>query len=97
MDAKEREQLIIENYQAQEKGMILLFAQWCINHKLDPKALYQEAYPNQADNEVLDEMMEHTVSEKEADEIQGELLLEVLQAYGNDDLAFVVANHMEKK
>ncbi|GGM34112.1 hypothetical protein GCM10011351_20100 [Paraliobacillus quinghaiensis] len=96
MDSKEYEKYIIENYQAQEKGMILLFAQWCINNNLEPKVLYKEAYPNQDENKVLEEVMELTVSKKEADEIDHYLLLDALQAYGNDDLAFIVAQYVEK-
>lgn len=96
MDPKEYEQFIIENYQAQEKAMILLFAQWCINSDLEPRVLYREAYPNQDENKVLAEVMELTVSKKESDEIDHELLLEVLQSFGNDDLAFIVAAYNEK-
>ncbi|WP_112179688.1 MULTISPECIES: hypothetical protein [Paraliobacillus] len=96
MDAKDYEQFIIENYQAQEKGMILLFAQWCINHDLVPSILYKEAYPNQIENQVLGEVMESTVSKEEADEIDHGLLLEVMQSFGNDDLAIVVAAYCEK-
>lgn len=96
MDAKEYEQFIIENYQAQEKGMILLFAQWCINHDLVPSILYEEAYPNQTKNIVLAEVMELTVTKEEADEIDHGLLLDVMQSFGNDDLAFVVAAYCEK-
>ncbi|GAA5417499.1 hypothetical protein Pryu01_02573 [Paraliobacillus ryukyuensis] len=96
LNQNEREQQIIENYQNQEKDMILLFAQWCINNKLDPITIYQEAYPMQPVNALLEEVMEYTVSANDSDEIDHELLLQVLQAFGNDDLAFVVAAYADK-
>ncbi|WP_260048872.1 hypothetical protein [Oceanobacillus kimchii] len=36
---------VIRQYQEDEKRMVLIFAQWCINHQLDPFAVYGEAYP----------------------------------------------------
>ncbi len=44
---------MIENYQNDEKMMILIFAQWCINHDLDPKEMYKRAYPAQGENHAL--------------------------------------------
>lgn len=88
---------IIENYKENEKLMILIFAQWCINHDLDPKALYQKAYPNQRMNEILLDVLEKTVSKEESEEIPGETVLNVLQLFGNDDLAFVVQSEIEKQ
>lgn len=92
----ERDEQVIKYYQEQEREMILLFAQWCINHKLDPKAVYQEAYPMQPINTLLEEVLEDTVDANESDIIEHELLLQVLQAFGNDDLAFVVADYSQK-
>ncbi|WP_047983166.1 hypothetical protein [Ornithinibacillus californiensis] len=97
MDKKQIEEKIIENYQNDEKMMILIFAQWCINHDLDPVALYQSAYPNQLKNHILEETMELTVPKNEAEEISDETVLYVLQLFGNDDLAFVVQNEIEKR
>ena len=37
MDKKELEEKIIQHYQGEEKMMILVFAQWCINHDVRPK------------------------------------------------------------
>lgn len=85
------ENLVIQNYQNDEKMMILLFAQWCINHQLDPEIIYQQAYPGQHKNDALTEAIEQTISAKEADPIPDQLLLDVLQLFGNDDLAIVVA------
>lgn len=96
MDKKEVEKRIIENYQKEENMMILVFAQWCINHDLDPEALYMKAYPNQGNNPALLQALELTVSKDEAGEISNETLLGVLSLFGNDDLAFVVSEEMEK-
>ena len=95
MNQKEREAFIIEQYQAGEDQMILLFAQWCYNNDLDALALYREAYPNQEVSARLLEINDGRIDPKEAEEIDTSLLLEVLQLYGNNDLAFVVANYAE--
>ncbi|SDC18406.1 hypothetical protein SAMN05421734_10551 [Pelagirhabdus alkalitolerans] len=87
----EKDQYIIEQYKQQENVMILLFAQWCVNYDLNPTEIYQKAYPNQPISTRLLEALDQTVPKKEADDIDRELLLDVLQAYGNDDLAFEVA------
>ncbi|WP_417899915.1 hypothetical protein ABN702_06445 [Bacillus haimaensis] len=96
MDKKEVEKRIVENYQKEENMMILVFAQWCINHDLDPLALYTKAYPNQGNNPALLQALELTVSKEEAGEISNETLLGVLSLFGNDDLAFVVSEEMER-
>lgn len=90
-------QHIIENYQNDEKMMILIYTQWCINNNLDPKKLYHQAYPDQLQNDALEEALQLTVSKKQSDEIADETLLNVLQIFGNDDLAFVVKNEIEKR
>ncbi len=96
MDKKELEQAIIQNYQKEENMMILVFAQWCINHDLDPVTLYTQAYPNQTNNPALAQAMELTVSKEEAGEISNDTVLGVLAMFGNDDLAFVVSEEIEK-
>ncbi|MDC3417065.1 hypothetical protein [Aquibacillus salsiterrae] len=93
---KNTEKHIIDMYKQQENGMILIFAQWCINNDLDPFELYQQAYPQQLPNQALVEAVELTVSKEEADHIPVDILFEALQLFGNDDLAFVVAELMEK-
>ncbi|AIF42352.1 hypothetical protein [Virgibacillus sp. SK37] len=96
MDGKEREQQIVSNYQNDEKMMILIYAQWCINHGLDPKAIYMEAYPNQESNNALEEAIELTVPKEESDVISSDMLMNVLQLFGNNDLAFIVQREIEK-
>ncbi|MDY0406934.1 hypothetical protein P5G51_017725 [Virgibacillus sp. 179-BFC.A HS] len=98
MNKKEAmEEQVIRKYQQDEETMILLFAQWCINHDLDPEALYQRAYPHQPKNHVLTKMMERTVSKEESEPISNQLMLDVLQLFGNDDLAFVVHEEIAKQ
>ncbi|RXJ04642.1 hypothetical protein DS745_02740 [Anaerobacillus alkaliphilus] len=82
---------VIENYQRDEKMMILIFAQWCINHNLDPKQVYEQAYPNQKNNTALNDAIEHTVTKEESDYIATDTLLAVLSMFGNEELAFVIS------
>jgi hypothetical protein len=93
--SKEIEQKIVEQYQKDEGAMILVFAQWCVNHALDPQEIYLKAYPNQAKNPMLSQMMDHTVPKEEAGEIADQTLLQVLSLFGNEDLAFVVSQEIE--
>jgi len=94
MNKKEIEAKIIENYQSDEKMMILIFAQWCINHDLNPEQLYIRAYPSQAKNPALKEALELTVSKEEAGVISNDAVLNVLSLFGNDDLAFIVSEEI---
>lgn len=94
MEYESREEFIIKKYQQDEETMVRVFVQWCVNHKIDPLALYTAAYPSQAENQLLKTAMEET--EAFEYDIGGDVLLEVLQSFGNDDLAFEVANAMEK-
>lgn len=97
MDQKEIEKRIIENYQSDERMMILIFSQWCINQGLNQAELYERAYPSQPKNAVLEEIKELTVSKEESEEIADGTLLQVLQLFGNDDLAFIVQEEIEKR
>jgi hypothetical protein len=96
MNRKELEEKIIKNYQSDEKMMILVFAQWCINHDLNPEVLYRRAYPNQAPNPTLREGIELTVPKEEAGEVPHNTLLGVLSLFGNDDLALVVTEEIHR-
>ncbi|RYG74304.1 hypothetical protein EU245_03625 [Lentibacillus lipolyticus] len=95
MTERDRESEIIERYQQDEKMMILVYAQWCINHDLNPKKIYERAYPNQKQNEALEEVVELTVSKEESDQIADQTVIQALQAFGNDDLAFVVQEQID--
>jgi hypothetical protein len=97
MNSKELEEKIIQHYQGEEKMMILVFAQWCLNHDLDPEEIYLRAYPNQSSNPAIKEAIELTVPKEEAGEIADQTLLGVLSLFGNDDLAFVVTEEIQKR
>ncbi|PMC39115.1 hypothetical protein CJ195_04025 [Bacillus sp. UMB0899] len=97
MNSKEVEQKIIENYQKDEQMMILIFAQWCVNHDLDPTEVYVRAYPNQPANYALKQTIDLTVPKEESEHIPDQTLLNVLSLYGNDELALVVTEEIGKK
>lgn len=97
MKMSEKDKNIIEQYQNDEKMMVLIFAQWCVNNDLDAKVFYEKAYPSQPENKLLLEAMEETVSKEESEEISVAVLQQVLQLFGNDDLAFVVQEEIDKK
>jgi hypothetical protein len=94
MENESRDEFIIKKYQQDERTMIQLFVQWALNHQLNPLSLYQKAYPGQAENAALVQAIED--SEMEKVDISHETVMEVLQMFGNDDLAFVVAEELEK-
>ncbi|MNV98227.1 hypothetical protein [Paenibacillus sp. RC67] len=97
MSRKELEEQIIRNYQQDEQMMILVFAQWCVNHDLDPAALYLRAYPDQAANPSLMQAIELTVPKNEAGELADGTVLNVLSLFGNEELAFVVTEEISKR
>lgn len=97
MSRKEMEEQIIQSYQRDEGMMILIFAQWCVNHGLNAADLYQRAYPQQAENPLLKQMMDNTVPREESEEIPDSTLLHVLALFGNDDLAFVVQEEIDNR
>lgn len=95
--SKEMEDFIVQSYQKEENMMILVFAQWCINHDLDPEAVYLKAYPDQAENQALKDALALTVPKEEAGEVPDETLLGVLSLFGNDDLAFIVTEEIARR
>jgi hypothetical protein len=97
MSNKELEDELIRNYQREENMMILIFAQWCVNHDLDPAELYRCAYPQQMDNASLKQALELTVPKEEAGEVPDDTLLGVLSLFGNEELAFLVTKEIDKR
>lgn len=93
--ANEISEKVISNYQKDEGMMIIIYAQWCVNNELDPKAVYLKAYPDQENNEYVMHMLEQTVSKEEAEDIANETLLQVLSIFGNEDLAFTVSKEID--
>src|SRR5699024_3630742 len=96
MSKKEMEDKVIESYQNDERMMILIYAQWCINNDLDPQTLYEEAYPEQMKNKTLLDVLELTVPKEESENIPDQTVLNVLQLFGNDDLAFIVQREIDR-
>lgn len=96
MQLSKRDQYIIERYQEDEAMMVILFAQWCVNNGVDSHELYQKAYPHQIKNDALDKALEQTVSKEESEYISQNIIISLLQMFGNDDLAFEVAQIDEK-
>ncbi|ANU24466.1 hypothetical protein [Planococcus donghaensis] len=94
MNNENRDEYIIKKYQQDELIMVQLFVQWCMNYDRDPAELYQRAYPGQLLSPVLTEAIEQ--SDIEPLEVDHHTLLEILQLFGNDDLAFVVSEEIEK-
>lgn len=97
MNKNQLEQQIIEQYQRDEHMMILVFAQWCVNHDLDPVDLYTRAYPHQKENQALQQAINLTVPKNESGDISNETLLNVLSLYENDDLGFVVSQEVARQ
>jgi len=96
MNRQEMERQMVEQFERDERMMILVFAQWCINYDLDPVALYTRAYPQQADNVELREALKIVVPKEEAGPIGEHIVLGMLAAYNNDELAAVVTEEIAK-
>lgn len=94
MDNENRDEYIVKKYQEDEQIMVQLFVQWCTNHQLDPAELYHRAYPGQLQSPIL----AAAIDQADADELDIDhgTLLDVLQMFGNDDLAFVVSEEIDK-
>lgn len=90
MKLSEQDKWVIEQYEQDEEMMVLIFAQWCVNHDIDAMDLYKKAYPHQVENKALKEVLDKTVAKADSEEISTGVVLHVLQLFGNDDLAFVV-------
>jgi len=89
------EEQIIKQYQEDEQVMIRLFVQWCVNHEVDPSGLYASAYPEQPVNAALQKVLKE-MNEDEPIELANETILDVLQLFGNFELAFVVSEEIER-
>lgn len=89
------EEQVIKKYQQDENVMIQLFVQWCLNHEVDPNELYARAYPEQQKNPSLQKVLKE-MNGSEPMEIDNETMLDVLQLFGNFDLAFVLSEEIER-
>lgn len=95
MENNTSEEFIIKKYQEDEQVMVQLFVAWCLNHNLDPQLLYSKAYPEQVVNESLQKTIKE-MDDIDPLEIGNETLMDILQMFGNDELAFVVSDEIEK-
>ncbi|MDZ5710832.1 hypothetical protein [Jeotgalibacillus haloalkalitolerans] len=94
MNQKEKEAYIIKQYQEDEEVMVRIFIQWCHEHNLDPEKIYHEAYPAQPPNSLLQKLKEE--SEVFDMMVDSGTLINVLQVFGNDDLAFIVSKYAKR-
>lgn len=90
------DEFIIQKYREEEDLMIRLFIQWCENYELDPHVVYMQAYPEQQQNERLTDLL-LAAEEEESFIIDDEAMFDVLQMYGNDELAFVMSTFIQQK
>lgn len=95
-DQNELEKKIIDSYQQEEAMMILIFAQWCVNNDIDPFSFYQTVYPDQINNPELQRALALTVSKEEAEPIATDTVSQVLQYFGNEELAYAVTQYENK-
>lgn len=95
MEFKSIDEQVIAKYQQDEQTMIQLFVQWCINHDLDPNKLYARAYPEQGENPSLQKVLKEREHHDRMD-IDNETMLDVLQLFGNFDLAFVLSEEIQR-
>ena len=95
MEFKSIDAQVIQKYQQDEQLMIRLFVQWCSNNEVNPHDLYRRAYPEQQENETMKKIIEEAKYEEEI-EIDNETMLDVLQLFGNDDLAFILTDEIER-
>ncbi|WP_262173609.1 hypothetical protein [Saccharococcus sp. Marseille-Q5394] len=95
MEFRNIDEQIIQKYREDETLMIRLFVQWCANNELDPQLLYKRAYPEQVANTALQEVIEDDDGFDDL-HIDNETMLDVLQLFSNEDLAFVVADEIER-
>lgn len=93
----EKSKFVIEQYQEKERLMVQVYVQWCVNHDVDPVEIYEKAYPSQEKNIVLAEVVEEGMEVEDPSSIDIMTLFEVLQLYGNEDLAIAIQEEVEKR
>src|SRR5699024_11954414 len=96
-NSKTVDEQVIENYQKDEKMMILIFAQWCVNNDVDANELYKRAYPEQASNQLLANIFKETLEAGKSDQVDDTTVFSVLEIFGNSDLAFEVQGVIDKR
>lgn len=94
---KSKDDQVIENYQKDERMMVLIFAQWCVNNEVNAIELYEQAYPNQQRNTLLVEAFNEATEAGKTDEVTDITVFSVLEIFGNNDLAFEVQAVVDKR
>lgn len=93
----DKSKFVIEQYQEKERLMVQVYVQWCVNHDVDPVEIYEKAYPQQEKNGILAEVVEEGMEIEDPSSIDIATLFEVLQLYGNEDLAIAIQEEVEKR
>lgn len=96
-DTKSLDEQVIENYQKDERMMVLVFAQWCVNNEVDANELYKKAYPEQQTNALLVEAFKEATEAGKTDQVDDITVFSVLEIFGNSDLAFEVQAVVDKR
>lgn len=94
-EAKQKNEEIIARYQEEEKMMIRLFIDWCRTYEISPTQVYAAAYPEQLENELLGALIAEAATEPPI-HVPTPTLLDALQTFGNEELAFVIAELSQK-
>lgn len=95
--SKTMDEQVIENYQKDERMMVLIFAQWCVNNEVDAKELYKRAYPEQPNNALLNEAFKEATEAGKTDQVDDVTIFSVLEIFGNSDLAFEIQAVVDKR
>ena len=96
-NSKSVDEQVIENYQKDERMMVLIFAQWCVNNDVDANELYKRAYPEQQTNALLIEAFKEASEAGKTEEVTDLTVFSVLEIFGNNDLAFEVQAIVDKR
>ena len=84
------EKQLEEYYRRDENMMILVFAQWCVNHDLDPIHLQQGLSRTAFKRRAAKTAEELVVPKEESERIPDQTVIGVLEMFGNSDLAEAV-------
>ncbi len=93
----DKSKYVIEQYQEKERLMVQIYVQWCIDHGLDPVEIYEKAYPDQVKNDILTDIIEEGIEKEDPSSIDVATLFDVLQLYGNEDLAIAIQEEVKKR
>lgn len=95
LENRNKSEQVIVQYQQDEQMMIRLFIDWCRSNDIDPSQVYATAYPTQSKNDLLHALIEEATDEEPIN-VPTATLLDALQMFGNEALAFVIAELAQK-